>query len=298
MEIDEAIGLFVDHLLVEEQRAANTVAAYADDLARFSIFSAARGLTDLASLEPDLFRGYLGELRQRGYAPATIARRISALRTWVRFLVRSDCLTTDPISGLPSPRRIRQLPRTLTVEEVLGLLEVPDDDNPHGLRDGVILMTLYATGMRVSELADLRTSDLSLSKALVRCRGKGGKERVIPLGARVIDKLRRYLGEARPHLLENPAEDAVFVSNRGKKYSRIGLYQMVRRYARRAGLDDRGISPHTLRHSFATHLLEGGADLRAIQEMLGHSVLTTTELYTHLSTTFLEEEYSRAHPRA
>ncbi len=299
MHIDQATQLFIDHLVVERQSSPHTIAAYAGDLADLAAFvvgeDAAGGLELLTS---DRCLRYAHSLRTRGLEPATIARRLSAARSFTKYLVAEGHLNELPFASVPIPKRPGRLPFTLSVDDVKRLLAQPDGDEPVQQRDRCVLTVLYSSGMRVSELIGLRMGDVAFEGGFVRCRGKGGKERMVPLGRVALAELDLYLLRSRPALVSSPSESALFVSNRGRRFSRSGLFYLVKRHALRAGLDSTRISPHTLRHSFATHLLEGGASLRAIQEMLGHANIATTELYTHVTAEFLREEYSLTHPRA
>jgi integrase/recombinase XerD len=298
MHIDEAIQLFLDHLVVERQSSSHTVTAYAGDLADLATFAIDQSGEELVCVTPELCEQYARSLRIRRLAAATIARRLSAGRAFTRFLVGEGHLPVLPFHGVPMPKQPQRLPATLTVDDVKAMLREPDETTAKGVRDTAVLTTLYSSGLRVSELTGLDMGDVAFEGGFVRCRGKGGKERMVPLGRVAIVKIESYLRDARPELVKLPAEPALFVSNRGRRFSRTTIFYMVKRYALKAGLDPTKISPHTLRHSFATHLLEGGASLRAIQEMLGHSNIATTELYTHVTTEFLREEYTLNHPRA
>jgi len=298
VHIDAAVQLFLDYLLVERQSSKHTVAAYGSDLAGFAGLIVERTDGDVASLTPDVCERYGLHLAETGLAKSTIARKLSACRSFTRFLVASGHLSHLPFSGVPSPKLPRRLPHALTVQEALRLIHQPDEETITGLRDAAVLTTLYATGMRVSEVVGLDLGDVAFQGGFVRCRGKGDKERLVPLGRIAVCLIRKYLADARFGLATSPSETALFLSNRGRRLSRTTLFIMVKRHALKAGLDPRRISPHTLRHTFATHLLEGGANLRAIQEMLGHSSISTTELYTHVTADFLREEYALRHPRA
>jgi integrase/recombinase XerD len=234
---------------------------------------------------------YLGALRRAQMAPATVMRRLSALRGFYRHLVKEELLASDPTANLPAARLIHHLPSVLSIEEVEQLLAQPRGDTTRGLRDRALLELLYATGLRVSELVGLRRGDLNLDQGLVRCLGKGGKERIVPVGEPACRAVRAYL-EAR-----HDAAPALFLGNKGKSLTRVAFWRIISRYARQAGLRAT-VSPHTLRHSFATHLLDGGADLRTIQELLGHASIATTQIYTHVSVDRLREDYRAYHPRA
>jgi len=288
----DLIDAFLDHLALERGLAANSLAAYRRDLAGHLAFlrdacgKAAAG--EVA--EGDIIR-YLTVLHRAGSATATVCRKLTALRQFYRYLVMERLLATDPTANVEVPRLARRLPATLTLDEVERLLAAPEVSTLRGLRDRTMLEVLYATGLRVSELVNLTRGDVNLSIGFVRCVGKGHKERIVPLGSVAIGWVRHYL-DAR-----DDDAPALFPGQRRRPITRAACWEIIKRLAKKAGIL-KDISPHTLRHSFATHLLERGADLRAIQEMLGHRSITTTQIYTHVSTDFLREVYAGAHPRA
>ena len=287
----EALQGFLDTLAVERGLAANTLACYRRDLVHHLHFLRESGVGRLKSVEELHLILYLGALRRAKLAPATVMRRLSALRSFYRHLVREEALAADPTANLPTTQLLRHLPSVLSISEVEQLLAQPDLDTPRGLRDRAMLELLYATGLRASELVGLQRGDLNLDLGLVRCVGKGGKERIVPVGEPALRAVRAYLsarGDAAPGL---------FLGNKGKQINRVSFWRIITRYARQAGIR-RAVSPHTLRHSFATHLLDGGADLRAIQELLGHASIATTQIYTHVSVDRLREVYRAYHPRA
>jgi integrase/recombinase XerD len=240
---------------------------------------------------------YLGALRARGLEARSVARAVHAARGFFRFAVREGRLRADPMRHMRAPRALKRLPRYLSPAQVEALLEAPDLNAPYGLRDRAILELLYATGLRASELVGLRPADLDLELGLLRCMGKGRKERLVPVGRVAARYLRRYQDEARPRLARGRGSAFLFLNNRGQRLSRMGLWLVVRRHAVSAGLE-RVLTPHVLRHSFASHLLERGADLRALQVMLGHADISTTEIYTHVTRERLRKLYDRHHPRA
>jgi integrase/recombinase XerD len=287
----EALRGFLDSLAVERGLAANTIRAYERDLEVHLAFLRRRGVDDLGRVEESHLILYLGQLRRGGAAPATVVRKLSALRTFYRHLVREEAIVSDPSANLPAARFRRQLPSVLSVEDVTRLLDQPDTSTPRGLRDQAMLELLYATGLRVSELVNLSRGDINLEMGLVRCIGKGSKERIVPVGKPAADAVRTYLAARRD------AAGALFLGNKGRPLTRVAFWRIVQRYARQAGIRT-AISPHTLRHSFATHMLEGGADLRTIQELLGHASIVTTQIYTHVSVDRLREVYQAYHPRA
>ena len=290
-----ALAEYLEILRVERGLAAHTLEAYRRDLADFAAFAARHG-ADPTAVTRSLVMAYLHHLRQAGRARATVARRLAALRGFFGYLVQEGRIARDPVEGMTSPRAGRPLPRVMSVEEVERLLELPRPASPAGLRDRAVLELLYAAGLRVSELVGLDLDDLLLDHGLVRCRGKGGKERVVPVAAPAVEAVRVYLERGRPRLCRRPDQRALFLNHRGGRLSRQWVWRLLRRAARQAGVS-RAVSPHTLRHSFATHLLAGGADLRAVQELLGHASITTTQIYTHLTRHHLLEAYLRAHPR-
>ncbi len=290
------LDTFRDHLSLEAGNSPHTIAAYRRDLVRLIDFAASRGVRDPREITTPLLRDFVFLLKDLGLAGSTIRRNISAIRTWFSFLASEGLATVDPSDRLETPARWRTLPETLSVQEVVRILESPGIDDPLAWRDRALLELAYGAGMRVSELCDLGIADLFLSEGLVRAWGKGRKERLIPIGRPVLGALSTYLQRLRPRLDQGGAEGKVFLNARGKPLSRVGAWGIVKKHARRAGIEQT-VSPHTLRHSFATHLLEGGADLRAVQEMLGHADLSTTQIYTHVDRDHLRKVHRNFHPR-
>lgn len=291
-----AIGEFLDYLSGVRGVATNTREAYGRDLERFFVWLEQQGIVPLDCSMADLLQ-FVGSERERGLSARSVARLLSVLRTYYAYLQLERGTETDPTRDLESPRVRRPLPSYLTMDEVSVLLEQPDTDTLRGLKDRTMLEVLYAGGLRVSELTALRLMDLDRRGRLITCRGKGGKERLVPLGAAAWKWIQRYLGEGRDALLGQRQSDRLFVSARGRGMSRQGVWKMVATYARIAGLGKR-VGPHMLRHSFATHLLERGADLHTVQMLLGHSDIATTQIYTHVSRERLRTVYDRYHPRA
>jgi integrase/recombinase XerD len=293
---------FLAHLEFERGLSRNTLAAYRTDLLQFGRFLAGRG-RDATRAEPADLSAFLADLAQgdgNGRPPAstaTINRKAACLRSFYRHLRREEAIEDDPAARLETPRRGKKLPEILSYGEVQRLLAQPRGDDPVTLRDRALLELMYASGLRASETIGLEVGDVDLDHGIVRARGKGSKERLVPIGGKAIAALRMYLRSARGQLARVPEERKLFLNFRGGPLTRQGLYKIVLRHAEAAGLGDR-MSPHTLRHSFATHLLAGGCDLRSVQEMLGHADLSTTQLYTHLSGEELKEAYFKAHPRA
>jgi integrase/recombinase XerD len=292
---EDALRLFLEYLAVEKGLARNTILSYARDIRKFLGFVVAGKLVWNRVTEEGIVR-FIHKESQAGLSARSLARLISTLRSFFKFLVLSGFVKKDPSSQLTTPSTWRALPKFLTVKDVEELLRAPDDKKPHGVRDRAMLEVLYGSGLRVSELASLKLAEVNLEDGFLICRGKGGKERIVPLGRSACVAVRRYLAEVRP-LVVSGERDELFLSRRGKPFSRQGLWKLIRQHAREAGLAA-NISPHILRHSFATHLLERGADLRSVQLMLGHSQITTTQIYTHVSRERLRRVYDRFHPRA
>jgi integrase/recombinase XerD len=292
---EDALRLFLEYMAVEKGLARNTILSYARDIRKFLGFVKAGKLAWNRVPEETVVR-FIHKESRAGLSARSLARLISALRSFYKFLLLSGFVKMDPSSQLTTPSTWRSLPKFLTVKEVEELLRAPDDKKPRGVRDRAMLEVLYGSGLRVSELASLRLAEVNLEDGFLVCRGKGGKERIVPLGRSACDAVKRYLAEVRPLVVSGEREE-LFLSRRGKPFSRQGLWKLIRQHARKAGLAAK-ISPHILRHSFATHLLERGADLRSVQLMLGHSQITTTQIYTHVSRERLRRVYDQFHPRA
>lgn len=294
----EAIAEFVDYLRIDRGLAQNTIDAYSRDLRDFSDFLRGRGIEAFSEASRQDVVDYISfMLRERGLARTTVSRKLSSVRGLFRFLVVDRGLEVDPAANIDLPKPAERLPKVLSVEQCIRLLETPDRSDPQGLRDAAMIAMLYACGLRVSELVDLQLHEVHLGEGFVQTVGKGGKERIVPIAPLAVGLVRRYLREARPELAKHPGEDGLFLTRLGRTFSRGGFWARLKEYVRLAGLPE-DTSPHTLRHSFATHLLSGGADLRAIQEMLGHEHLQTTEVYTHVSTEDLRRAYDETHPRS
>ncbi len=291
----DLVGEFLESLRVEEGAAALTVAAYRRDLRRLAAFLAARRRTPETARPADL-AAHLGALHARGLGPRTLARHVSALRGLYRFARAAGRRPDDPAALLESPRPPRRLPRALSRADAAALVEAAGDESPRGLRDRALLELLYGAGLRASETVGLRPGDLDLHGQFVVCQGKGGRQRLVPLGGAARRALDAYLARGRPALVRARDPGRLFVNHRGRPLSRQGVWALVRRYAGRAGV--RRAFPHALRHSFASHLLEGGADLRSVQALLGHADIGTTEIYTHLPTDAVRRMYRAFHPRA
>jgi integrase/recombinase XerD len=291
---------FLAYLELERGLSRNTLNAYRTDLLQYGQFLEEQG-ADALSVGPTDVSEFLAELATGNGRPpcsaSTIHRKAACLRSFYKHLRREELVTDDPTAALSAPRRARKLPQVLNYSEVMKLLGAPRGDEPTAVRDRALLEVMYACGLRASETIGLELSDLDLEQGFLRAHGKGSKERLVPLGSKAVAAVRVYLVSARPKLVGARIESRIFVNFRGGPLTRQGLYKIVQRNARAVGLDGR-MSPHTLRHSFATHLLAGGCDLRAVQEMLGHADISTTQMYTHLSGDQLKEVYFRAHPRA
>ena len=293
---DSTIEEYLNHLRVERGLADNTLSAYGRDLTRLEAHARKRKLK-IVGLDRSELAEFVGSLRGAGLSARSVARSVHALKGFYRFLMREGRRDDDPMEHLRPPKAFKALPRFLTAAQVQALLDAPDTTTSLGLRDRAMLEFLYATGLRVSELASLRLTDVDLSVGLAKPFGKGRKERLVPLGQVARGWVTRYVSKARPRLLKGRSSPYLFVSQRGGPLSRMGIWTIVRRHGLTAGVD-RVLTPHVLRHSFATHLLEGGADLRAVQAMLGHADISTTEIYTHVTRERLKQIYDRFHPRA
>jgi len=287
---------YLDHLRIERRLAPNSVESYARDLVHLGRFAAGRGVA-LTDLDRRALEAFVRALMGAGMSPRSVARIVAATRGFYRYLLIGRRIATNPADDLQPPRAWATLPKYLSVEEVDTLLAQPDVSTPRGLRDRAFIELLYATGLRVSELVDLRVSDVNLEGGFLTTKGKGSKERLVPIGDEAVVWLSKYLTGARQSLLGRRTSPRVFVNARGgDALTRMGVWKLLKGYGTKAGVNTR-LSPHVLRHSFATHLLERGADLRAIQVMLGHSDLSTTQIYTHVLEARLRAVYDRYHPR-
>jgi integrase/recombinase XerD len=286
---------FCDALWLQEGLSANTLDAYRRDLEGLSRWLSTHGATLMRATRADLLE-YLSDCVRKGARPRTTARLLSSLRRFYGYLVREDRVKTDPTALIDSPRIGRPLPKSLTEEQVEKLLQSPNVATPRGLRDRAMLETLYATGLRVSELVGLTLSQVGLTQGVVRVVGKGDKERLVPLGEEAVSWINRYLAEGRPSLVKRHSTDAVFTTARGAPMTRQAFWHNLKRHARTGGVNG-VLSPHTLRHAFATHLLNHGADLRVVQMLLGHADLSTTQIYTHVARARLKTLHEQHHPR-
>jgi integrase/recombinase XerD len=288
---------FLDHLRFERSVAGNTLDAYRHDVVRMAAFARSRGRSSVAEVTTADLRALLMELKDLGLAPSSIARNLSSIRTYFRFLLGEGEVTADPSDRISMPRQWQRLPAALSVAEMERLLEAPDLLHPLAWRDRAMLEFAYATGVRVSELTAVRIRDLHFDEQFVSVFGKGSKERLVPVGARAVGTMSIYLRETRPRLDRGKTEGRVFLNARGEPLTRMGVWKILQQHVQAAGIEKR-VTPHTLRHTFATHLLEGGADLMAVQEMLGHADISTTQIYTHVDRNFLAQEHRAHHPRA
>ncbi len=283
---------FLDFCRVEKGLSANSIDAYSRDLARYASFCPAD-----ASGDPELVRQYLDSLYKSGLASRSIARHLTTLRNFYNFLIREGKVESDPVGTIALPRQWKQLPKYLSLEQIEKLLGTPDGSRPVGVRDRAMLEFLYATGLRVSELCSVEISALKMDPGLIRVRGKGGKERFVPVGRSALRAVEEYLERGRPQLLKGRGSRFLFVTARGTRMTRQAFWKLIARYAKEAGIWQK-LTPHVMRHSFATHLLEGGADLRSVQTMLGHADIGTTQIYTHVMKSRLRSIVDRHHPRA
>jgi integrase/recombinase XerD len=294
---DFLLERFADFLAVEKGASTRTQDAYARDVARFVDFALIKGATGPGAVTPKVLREFVYQLKDLGLSPSSIRRNVSAVRSYFRFLIGDGHVTRDPSERLEMPQRWRTLPEVLTVPEIQKLLAAPTMDDPLYFRDRAMLEIAYGAGLRVSESIGIGVKDALLDEGLVRVFGKGSKERLVPIGRSAIGALAIYLREQRPKLERGEGRGVLFLNARGEPLSRMGAWKILRKYVDRAGIT-KAVSPHTLRHSFATHLLEGGADLRAVQEMLGHADISTTQIYTHVDREYLRQVHRRYHPRA
>ena len=287
---------FADFLSLERSAAPLTCEAYGRDVTRFAMYAATHGAEAPASIGMRLVRDYVYHLKDLGLAAASIRRNVSAVRTYYRFLLADGHVVRDPTERLEMPNRWRTLPEVLTVDEVQRLLAAPTLDEPLAFRDRALLELAYGAGLRVSEWITLGVRDVLLSEGLVRVVGKGSKERLVPIGRPAIGAVAIYVRELRPRLERGKGRGMLLLNARGEPLTRMGAWKVLRKYVTAAGISKR-VTPHTLRHSFATHLLEGGADLRAVQDMLGHADISTTQIYTHVDREYLRNVHRQFHPR-
>jgi integrase/recombinase XerD len=288
---------FNDHLAVEKGTSPRTNEAYMHDLARFATFCYIKGATSPEGASAKILREYVYHLKDLGLSSSSIRRNVSAVRSYFRFMLGEGALVRDPSERLEAPKRWRTLPEVLTVDEAEKLISAPSLDEPLAFRDRAMFELAYGAGLRVSEWISLSTRDVLMDDHLLRVFGKGSKERLVPIGRKAIGAVAIYLRELRPKLEKGQGKGVLFLNARGEPLSRMGAWKILRKYVDIAGIT-KPVSPHTLRHSFATHLLEGGADLRAVQEMLGHADISTTQIYTHVDREYLRSVHRQFHPRS
>ncbi|MDD2866238.1 MAG: site-specific tyrosine recombinase XerD [Candidatus Omnitrophota bacterium] len=293
--MDKHVELFLDYLSVERGLSKNTILAYRSDLKDYTGFLEAVAKKSVSASSREDIRDFMLHQKDKGLSVNSISRALAALRMFYRFLAREKLIKSDVSSYIDSPKLWKKIPDVLNLDEVERLIEAPDLNSPQGIRDRAILEVMYATGMRVSEVAGLRVADLNADVGFVRCLGKGKKERIVPLGTKAVAAVARYLEKVRPRLAKSGVQE-LFLNRSGRKISRVSLWKLIKGYARKARIK-KPIRPHILRHSFATHLLERGADLRSVQEMLGHANISTTQIYTHINKDRLRSIHKMYHPR-
>lgn len=295
--LTELVERFLYHLSVERALSKHTIEAYRRDLGRLVQFLLERRIDTPDHIRPVMLQAFLADLAGRGYAQATTARASAAIRTFLKYLYSEQIVHVDPVMMLDAPKAFQRLPDVLSRLQVDDLLKAVDTEDPLYLRNRAILELAYACGLRASELAELQVSGIDLDLGIVRCMGKGRRERIVPIGKPAIKAVREYLRDLRPKLIRDPRVHAAFLTIRGRAAERVMIWRIVKRYAHLAGLD-KSVSPHTLRHSFASHLLEGGANLRVVQELLGHVSVVTTQIYTHVDRKRLKAIHRRFHPKS
>lgn len=296
--MEDELKDFMHFLIVEKALAKNTIVSYERDLKAYvKYIKTVENVQSINGIGRIQIVHFLGQLKEQGKSSRTIARNIASIRAFHQFLLREKVAEQDPSVHIETPQLERTLPKVLNLQEVERLLEAPKLTTHYGLRDKAMLELLYATGIRVSELIGLNLDDAHLTMGFVRCIGKGNKERIIPLGRTAATAIQEYLNKGRPQFIKNQREESLFVNHHGRRLTRQGFWKILKGLTKEAGIE-KDLTPHTLRHSFATHLLENGADLRAVQEMLGHSDISTTQIYTHVTKTRLKDVYSQFHPRA
>ena len=295
--MNELIQEFLNYITVERGLSRNTIEAYARDLRQFAAFLTLTGYDSLAEIHSQTLVAYLRKLQQENLQPSSVTRKLAAIRSFFQYMLRERHLKVDPSVTIDSLKTPQRLPKVLSEKDISRLLEQPGATTPAKLRDKAMLELLYATGVRVSELVSLKLGDLNMDMGYIRCFGKGSKERIVPMGGSAQKALLDYLDRARPKIVRRAVEDTLFLNHHGRKMTRQGFWQIIQAAARRVDIKTL-VTPHMLRHSFATHLLDHGADLRSVQEMLGHADISTTQIYTHVTRTRLQEVYDKTHPRA
>ncbi len=291
------IDSYLNHLLVERGYSMNTINSYSKDLLEFLDFAVRNNCRTWSEVNSNMLKEYIQNLAYK-YTPGTQARRLSALRSFFKFLLRERVTQTNPANSVKFPKGQKSLPKFLSLEQVTRLLDAPDTSTPIGLRDKAILELLYGTGIRVSELVDLKMEQVRLTAGFISVRGKGSKERIVPIGEYASEALENYLNHGRTKLIKNKSsKDFVFINKKGNPLTRLGVWKLIKKYALLSGIET-SVTPHLLRHTFATHLLKGGADLRVVQEFLGHASISSTQVYTHVALEHLKEVHRKFHPRA
>lgn len=295
--MEKELQNYTNYLSVEKGLAKNTLESYRRDLRKLLVFFKKLEITELRLVSRDHITQFIMEMKKQGCATSSISRCIASIRSFFNFLLQEGLIQKNPAIELESPRMEKKLPRVLTTDEVEKLLSQPSPGEHNGLRDRAMLELLYASGIRVSELVSLNITDFEPQVGFLRCRGKGMKERIVPIGSVAINYVNEYLDKSRARLLKNNGEPALFVNHHGRRMTRQGFWKILKKYALKSNIHGE-VTPHTLRHSFATHLIENGADLRSVQEMLGHSDISTTQIYTQITKRKIREVYDKTHPRA
>lgn len=295
--MDDTLKDFIYFLAVEKGLAKNTLESYERDLKAFLTYLQKESVLNTREIRRTHILGYLAGLRAKGLANSTVSRNLASIRSFFHFLLQERLIKENPSNDLESPKQEKRLPRVISMKEIDSLLKQPDETKTNGIRDKAMLELLYATGIRVTELIDLGVNDVNTESGYIRCTGKGSKERIVPVGNLAIQKVKNYMENSRPRLVKDLKQTSLFVNQHGRRLTRQGFWKIIKKYGRQAQIN-KEITPHTLRHSFATHLLENGADLRSVQEMLGHADISTTQIYTQVSKSKLRDVYERAHPRA
>lgn len=295
--MEKTLKDFIYYLAVEKGLAKNTLESYERDLKGFLSYLHKEAVGGVEEIKRSHILGFMAHLRSKGLAASTVSRSLASIRSFFHFLMKERYVQENPANDMESPKQEKKLPKVMSMSEIDFLLKQPDETKTSGIRDKAMLELLYATGIRVTELIDLCINDVNTESGYIRCLGKGSKERIVPIGTLAIQKVKDYIGKGRPKMVKELNEQALFVNQHGHRLTRQGFWKILKKYARQAGIN-KEITPHTLRHSFATHLLENGADLRSVQEMLGHADISTTQIYTQVSKRKLRDVYERSHPRA
>lgn len=294
--LDRFSSLYLDHLTIEKGLSENSIQSYASDLTDFLSFLEGNGITDPSHADTTVILAWLIRLTRKGLSPRSRARYLISVRGFYRYLMAEDLIASNPVKEIGIPKTGQSLPKIISVQDVEALIQAGNPSNPRDLRNMAMLEVMYGAGLRVSELIGLRHQDMDMDAGLVRVMGKGSKERIVPVGTPAQKSVKMWMEKGRPSVLKHLRSPYLFVARAGKPMTRQGFWKIVKKFALEAGLSP-GITPHTLRHSFATHLLEGGADLRSVQTMLGHSDISTTQIYTHVSRDYLVKQHQRFHPR-